>query len=90
MDHSGLDRELINSPSACWDSRQGDLSASSVSGRALGQFSCRLTAGFKQGPLDPSLFEWLFCEFGRQRPRLCSYVSLLLRDTGKSSNCPAD
>lgn len=37
MDHSGLDRELINSPSACWDSRQGELSASSVSGRARGE-----------------------------------------------------
>lgn len=37
MDHSGRDRELINSPSACWDSRQGELSASSVSGRALGE-----------------------------------------------------
>ncbi len=37
MDHSGLDRELINSPLACWDSRQGELSASSVSGRAQGQ-----------------------------------------------------
>lgn len=36
MDHSGLDRELINSPSACWVSRQGELSASSVSGRARG------------------------------------------------------
>lgn len=34
MDHSGLDGELINSPLACWDSRQGELSASSVSGRA--------------------------------------------------------
>lgn len=37
MDHSGLDRELINSPLACWDSRQGELSASSVSGIALGE-----------------------------------------------------
>lgn len=44
MDHSELDRELINSPLACWDSRQGELSASSVSGRALGellQTNCR-------------------------------------------------
>ena len=45
MDHSGLDRELINSPLACWDSRQGELSASSVSGRAQGellQSNCRM------------------------------------------------
>lgn len=37
MDHSGPDRELINSPLACWDSRQGELSASSVSVRAQGE-----------------------------------------------------
>lgn len=46
MDHSGLDRELINSPLACWDSRQGELSASSVSGSAPGEL---LQTGGRKG-----------------------------------------
>lgn len=56
MDHSGLDGELINSPSACWDSRQGELSASSVSGRALAELlQTELQEGrSRPGPLDHS------------------------------------
>lgn len=50
MDHSGLDRELINSPLACWDSRQGELSASSVSGRARGELlETKCTRGIQTG-----------------------------------------
>lgn len=56
MDHSGLDGELINSPLACWDSRQGELSASSVSGRAtrgeLLQTNCTKGNSNRGGPLD--------------------------------------
>lgn len=55
MDHSGLDRGVINSALACWDSGQGELSASSVSGGEttgkLNQCSCT-DGNSNTGPLD--------------------------------------
>lgn len=64
MDHSGLDRELINSPSACWVSRQGELSASSVSGRARGDSNW--------GPAGSELV--YVARFGLRHRRFCRSV----------------
>lgn len=71
MDHSGLDRELINSPLACWDSRQGELSASSVSGRARGEWlQTNCTKGqFKQGPAGLEHVYVALCEFRPPAPQ---------------------
>ena len=67
MDHSGLDRELINSPSACWVSRQGELSASSVSGRARGESS--QANRLKLRPAGSELV--CVARFGRRHRRFC-------------------
>lgn len=79
MDHSGQDRELINSPLACWESRQGELSASSVSGRVRAQLS-------HEGGRTPAGLE--LCESGPSAPR-APFPSATHTHT-HVTNCPAN